>query len=493
MNVKNVKSTNNTIKTSKRQVRQLTDAEIGFMTAILTDSPFMSDADVAHRIHDAGYAKDLCMKDLRNKVRYGRRKVLNENPSERTRIISHKDGSVSINHWETGMSDDFAEKFLDEKLLEDIKLNPNEFQLSSYGESTWQNGKGEELHSVRKKFSRITGKNIDAENAYLAAQRNILLNCYDKDVDAMNKDISAIGASNALSAIYASHHNKVKIADNVGNYSLIVPLPDLHIGEGNADKMVLSYKATFENFIFPEIKRKYFSTPENVVDTIDFVGLGDIVHCDNNAGTTTAGTVLNPASNVYESYKQASNFLDWLIGKTLSLFATPVRFIYTYGNHDTNVGFYLMHLLQSKYNDVDAVSFIVNEKIYNIPNEDEWFFDSEENPEYLWVKYKNVGVTFTHGKFKKQNLKNIPEVAYRNARKEVDFNVVLYGHLHHLNEASYCTDQHNFGLSTPNFVRDKFGKSLGCVTDPCFYLFEINHKTNRIGYVQFPSLPFNRQ
>lgn len=478
--------------TKKRVIRSLTEKEQGFVTALLTKNPVASDADIAHEMHNNNLAKDLVLKDLRNKIRYARRKLVKtEDPNMRTRVVSHKDGSVTVNRWQNTNGHE-PKRFLDEKLLEEMNLNPDEFHLSSYGESEWENGKGDTLHSVRKKFTRITNKPVDAENACLAAKRSILLNCYGDDVKKMNREIHPDNIDNALASVYGQYHNKTPIQKG-NKYSLIIPAPDLHFGEGDAYKMFLSYKSTFERLILPEIKEKYFNGETPLVDTIDIAGLGDIVHCDNNNGTTTAGTVLNPQTDVFTSYQWASEFLDWLIGTLRSMFHVPVRFIYVYGNHDTNVGFYVTHLLQTKYRDVDGVDFIVNEKVYNVPADDEWFFHEEKNPEYLWVKYGNVGITYTHGKFKSKNLNQIPDVANKNARKDVDFNAVMYGHLHHINEGSAGVNQHNYGLSTPNFVRDKFGKSLGCVTDSAFYLFEVNHVTNRVNYTQFPSLPFNKQ
>jgi predicted phosphodiesterase len=477
-------------RTEKRTVRALTPKEEGFVTAILQQHPVLSDADVAHKMLEAGLGTDLALKDLRNKVRYARRK--NENPNERTRVVTHKDGSLTVSRWQQNTNEENQKKFLDEKLIEELNLDPENFQLSSYAESEWENAEGDTLHATRKKFTRIRNKETSAENAALAVKRSILLGCYGNDATAMNAEVNANNIDAALASIYGQYHNQISVSKGE-KYSLILPLPDLHIGEGDAYKMYLSYKGTFEKMVLPEIKEKYFGSETPLVNTIDIACLGDIVHCDNNNGTTTAGTTLNPATDVFTSYQWASEFLDWLIGTLRKEFEVPVRFIYVYGNHDTNVGFYVTHLLQTKYRDVEGVDFLVNENIYNVPEEDDWFYHAENNPEILWVQYGNVGITYTHGKFIKKNGGQMPDVANPQARKDVDYNAVIYGHLHHLNTTTAGVNQHNFGLSTPNFVRDKYGKSLGCVTDSEFYLFEVNHMTNRINFTQFPSLPYNKQ
>lgn len=488
-----------TKRSEKRVVRALNDKEIGFITAVLKKTPYLSDANIAQEIHNEGLAKDLNRKDLRNKVRYARRKITGEKPSERVRIQNLKDGSVVINAHETGMSDENSEKYLDEQLLADMGLNPEKFALSSYGESEWEvlkDGKPQVLHSRRKKFTKLTANDFDAAIMENGTYRKRLLEIYDGDVKTMNEDIQKFGSvQKLLENAYGAFYNGCEIKTNPdGMYSLVIPLADLHIGEGDAKKMVASYKATFVNYIFPYMQDMYF-TNEGKVRSIDIACLGDLVHCDNAAGTTTAGTALQPHSSVYASCIECCKFLDWLIANLRMNFKVPIRFVYVYGNHDNTVGFGIVSTVKGYYRNTKGIEFLVNEKLFGADSEDEdnWYTDAELNPEYLWVKYGDVGITYTHGKFVKKNAKNIPEVANPSARKDVSYNAVIYGHLHHLCEGRVEVGQHNYGLSTPNFVRDKFGKSLGCVTDPEFYLFTVNHVTNRVAYEQFPSLPYNKQ
>lgn len=484
-------------KTTKRVVRSLNDAEIGFVSAVLKKTPLLSDADISHQLKDAGYASDLSLKDLRNKVRYARLKITGEAPAVRTRVQTHKDGSVTVNRCETGMSDENAEKFLDEKLLEEMNLDPRKFVLSSYGESEWETANGDTLHSTRKKFVRMNPNEINADNMATATIRRKLMDVYGNNVENLNADIKKFGdAETLLANVFGAFYGQTKIVRNENaKYSLILPNPDDHIGEGAASKMVKSYKATYQNYIIPHIKERYFSGNSVMVDTIDIPILGDMVHCDNGAGTTTAGTALHPKSDVYTSFDHCVDFFEWLICTLRETFKVPVRLIYVYGNHDTNMGFGIIRTLQMAFRKVNGVEFIVNEKLFGVDgnDEDNWYAEAEKNPEYLWVPYGDLGITYTHGKFMKKNMKEIPEVANIAARKMVSYNVVMYGHLHHINEASGNANQHNYGLSTPNFVRDKFGRSLGCVTDPEFYVFEVNHQTNRVNYTQFPSLPYNKQ
>lgn len=489
----------NAKKSTKRVIRALNEKEMGFVSAILADKPYLSDADIAHNLHNNGYANDLSQKDLRNKIRYARLKITEEAPAVRTRIQTHKDGSVTINHHDTGMKMDHAEKYLDEKLLSEMNLDPSKYALSSYGESEWETAKGDTLHSTRKKFVRLNSKDIDTNNLALATTRRKLMQIFNNNVDRINTGIEKFESpAELLTNAYGAFYSTTKIVkDTTGKYSILLPLTDLHIGEGAADKMAKSYKATFENTILPQIKERYFGSGSSSVRTIDIPCLGDIIHCDNAAGTTTAGTALQPKSDAYTSFDVAVDFIEWLIATLRDTFKVPVRIIYVYGNHDNNMGFGIMRVLAAMFRNVEGVEFLINEKLISTNNfeedEDDWYNEAERNPEYMWVSYDRVGITYAHGKFMKKNMKEIPDVANINARRDADYNAVIYGHLHHLAEGTANANQHNFGISTPNFVRDKFARSLGCVTDPEFYLFEVNHHTNRVNYTPFPSLPYNKQ
>jgi predicted phosphodiesterase len=492
----NKKKNTKEIKTKgKHKYRALNDTEIGFISAILMEKPYISDADIATSLYSQNYAQDLPRKVLRDKIRYARTKIVDEEiPAVRTRVITHKDGSFTVNRHETGMSTDFSDKYLDEQLLTEMKLDPSQYVLSSYGESEWETAKGDTLHSKRKKFVRLTPDKVDISNLMATTSRRKVMEIFNQDVNKVNNALNHLGLSEILSEVYASFYNSTEIKLNTeGKYSVLLPLTDLHIGEGSAEKMVMSYKATYENLIFPQIHERYFQTTSTSVRTIDIPCLGDIIHCDNIAGTTTAGTALHPHTDVYSSFDKAVDFIEWLIATLRNTFKVPVRLIYVYGNHDTHMGFGIMRVLKAMFKNVEGVDFLINEKLFPNADEDNWYAENEKNPEYLWVPYGNLGITYTHGKFMKKNMKEIPEVANINARKDVDYNVVIYGHLHHIAEGTAGANQHNFGISTPNFVRDKFGRSLGCVTDPEFYIFEVNHHTNRVNYTPIPSLPYNKQ
>ena len=485
---------------TKKVVRKLNDKELGFLSAYINSHVSETgDSDIAHAMKNAGFGLDYSMKELRNKIRYARKKMQDDG-NERVRVNHLKNGDVIVNRHETASGNSEVPKFLDEELLEKMGLNPEKYVVSSYGESEWdaptKNGI-QVLHSKRTRFTKRDPRDIDVASMEASFYRHRLLDICNDDVKKANDFTKKFGEiEKVVESAYGTFYGKCPVVKNDdGDFSLILPLADLHIGEGDAEKMAKSYKATFTNKIIPYIKNFYFSGDKTNVRSIDFACLGDIIHCDNGSGTTTAGTQLNPRSSAYKAYNVAVDLLDWLISTFKTTFNVPIRFVYVYGNHDTNLGFGIVGTVQRMYRSVPGVEFIINEKLFGADAEDEdnWYTECELNPEYLWVKYGDVGITYTHGKFNKKNAKNIPEVANKNARKDVAYNAVIFGHLHHLDEAKVEVNQHNYGLSTPNFVRDKFGRQLGCVTDPEFYLFTVHHDINRLSYIPFPSLPYNKQ
>ena len=477
-------------KNTKRTVRSLRPDEQNVVAKILKENPILSDADIAHKLKEQGMADDLSMKDLRNKIRYARLKIVDEG-GVRVRHRHLKDGSIVESSYETSKEDNPNRTHLNDELVKDARLDESRYYLKSYTESEIEKDDGSFLHNTHKKFVCIDPNKFDVETATDRAISRMLEDVCKRNHLSKKKLLEKFeDDTDLLANLKAGALNGIKMNNTPdGMFSIILPETDLHIGEGDAEKMVKSYKATKINYILPLLKSRYFSNGQNNVRTIDIVCMGDLIHADNGAGTTTAGTALQPETDAYESFDICVDYLEWWIDTLRNTFKIPVRFIYVYGNHDNNMGFGIVRTLAGIYRHTEGVECIVNENI----GKSSWYKTAERNPEYMWMKYGNVGVTYTHGKFMKKNMKEIPEVANPDARRDVAFNIVMYGHLHHISEGSSFANQHNYGLSTPNFVRDHFGKSLGCVTDPEFYVFEINHMTNRGSYTPIPSLPYDEQ
>ena len=481
---------NKNVKNTKRVIRSLNPAELNTVASILKESPTLSDADIAHALRDKDMATDMSMKDLRNKIRYARLKMVDED-GVRVRHRHLEAGSIIESAYETSKPDNPARGFRNDELVKEANLDDSRYYLKAYTESEIERPDGTVLHNTHKKFMCVDPRKFDEESAVERSITNLLDDVCKRNHLSKKELTARLGDdTEVLATLRAGALNGIKVnATPDGMFSIILPETDLHFGEGDAEKLVKSYKATKMNYVLPLLKSRYFSNGQNNVRTIDVVCMGDLIHCDNAGGTTTAGTPLLPKTDAYESFDICVDYLDWWITTLRNTFKMPVRFVYVYGNHDNNMGFGIARMIARIYKYTDGVECIVNENL----KKSSWYKEAERNPEYMWMKYGNVGVTYTHGKFMKKNMKEIPEVANPNARKEVEFNVVMYGHLHHISEGSSYANQHNYGLSTPNFVRDHFGKSLGCVTDPEFYIVEINHMVNRASYTPIPSLPYDEQ
>ena len=484
----------------RRKVRNLNQAELEFAKKIVDENPNIGDASLATFMHEHNIATDINRKDLRNKVRYAftnREKKINysqDNVVMHTKEVEttvvNNDGTI-IKHGNPEAPKKPKHK-TSEDYLNDAGLNPFEFKVSSIRQQVEETeGDGDSGYMTRTttktsvSFSPRTRRDITP--ADFRDWKKIFSGGNDKELDAMLSN---------------NEFDFSPLIKNVsGKYSLIIPLADLHIGEGNPVKTAKSFKGTFEKYIFPTIYERYFSNGATV-DTIDIALLGDIVHCDNKIGTTAAGTAVANTGDVFRAIPVAANFLTWVIATTRETFKVPVRCIYVYGNHDTTAGFSVLSVVQSRFKGKDGISFMTNPAL--LPYDEEfdeelsmntvpWYENPYRNPEYMWVRYGDVGVTFCHGKFSKKNAVNVPHLGNKNCRNQVSRNIVIYGHLHHREMCNTAADQDNFGLSTPNFCSDEYARAGGFYTDAEFYLFEINHRTNRPSYVPFPSLPYDLQ
>ena len=86
--------------------------------------------------------------------------------------------------------------------------------------------------------------------------------------------------------------------------------------------------------------------------------LGDILHTDNNQGTTTKGTP-----------QQVDGRLEKIIPKTIELFEymimelrkfAPIEYIYVPGNHDELTGFMFAYSLMKAFSNYDDITFDIN-------------------------------------------------------------------------------------------------------------------------------------
>lgn len=452
-----IKRDNETSK-EKKSYRNLSSKEISRLRNIVKDNKDFGPGEITTMLEDEGMLKGFPNRDVRyDKVRREMTRIKRdiEKSSEKSVEVKFSGDNVEGN-----IDVPANEKTNVREAAEKLGLNPDEYscewaRVSNYM-VTDEDGNEVERTSRRYSFKRKAISTQD-EMDKLKFYEDYLEYCKNVNNQRMTK----------------------------GDFSLVVPLPDLHIGEDPADEMVKSYTKTFVKTIIPYMEDMYFAR-KGRVRNIDIVTLGDIIHFDTYQHTTTKGTYVGGHSSPDTAKKFAFMFLRWLIEEMDRRFDVPIRVIYVRGNHDTVHGLSIIEQLFYFFMGSG------NKKVLFSIDENAFCEQKRNNPQYMWVKYGDMGITYCHGQFIKRNINNVPDIANHNARREVSFNTVIYGHLHHREEGNSGVHQHNFGLSTPNYAYDEYAGGSGFITDPEFYLFSVNHNTNRVSYEPFPSKRYDK-
>ena len=188
---------------------------------------------------------------------------------------------------------------------------------------------------------------------------------------------------------------------------LEVCIPDLHSG-------LLSWEAeTGETYNLEVAKERFFKAISDIVhrsqhhpfSKVLFVTLGDLLHTDNDAQTTTKGTFQQVDGRIAHIFDHT---LDMIIDgiRMLSEIA-PVEMIYLCGNHDRVLGYTLAKATEKAFTENPNVTF-----------------DVSPNPQ----KHRLLGVSlvgWTHGDMPKKNMSGWLQ---DRARKE--FGMCKYAEVH---------------------------------------------------------------
>jgi len=164
---------------------------------------------------------------------------------------------------------------------------------------------------------------------------------------------------------------------------LEVDIADLHSG-------LLSWEGeTGEDFDMKICRDRFLSAMEDIVDRargrafaeIYVCALGDILHIDNDLNTTTKGTQQQADGRMAYIFDYTFDTMNAALA-ILRRLEAPIRYIYTCGNHDRNVGYYLVRCLEKANPDI--------------------LFDSKPNPQKA-IHFGKVLVGLTHGDFPAKN------------------------------------------------------------------------------------------
>ncbi|WP_066719940.1 hypothetical protein [Clostridium sp. Marseille-P299] len=276
-----------------------------------------------------------------------------------------------------------------EEIIEAHKLDPKHWDVLSYKTNFWQaqekGGKKMLLYQ-----SKLTVKPKE--------KPEITLDDIDRYFE--NKDYS-----------------KDKLPIECLNYDpngeiLEIDLADPHIG-------LLSWrKETGDDYDLKIVKQKFFMCINDIVERCKYkklkkvvlVGLGDVLHVDNNNQTTTNGTFQQTDGRLEKITECAEDML--IDGITILGKLAPVEFVHLCGNHDRLTGYMLARSVRNAFKNDKNVTF-----------------DIAPDP----IKHKVFGVALVvlhHGDLPKKNTSDLPINFARHAISDTKFTEVHCGHYH---------------------------------------------------------------
>ncbi len=270
-----------------------------------------------------------------------------------------------------------------EVVMESHNLKPDEWTVVSFTTNAWE--------------SQVKGgKKIVLWQSKITVRPRTTKEITFEDVDRYfeNKDFSA-----PIPTVKCEYDKNGEILE--------VCIPDLHSG-------LLSWKdETGEEYNLNIAKERFFKAMSDIVNRcrhhsfskILFVTLGDLLHTDNDAQTTTKGTFQQVDGRIAHIFDYT---LDMIIdGIRMLSEVAPVEVIYLCGNHDRVLGYTLAKAVEKAFTGHDDVNF-----------------DVSPNPQ----KYRLLGVSligWTHGDMPKKNMSSWLQ---DRARKE--FGLCKYAEIH---------------------------------------------------------------
>ena len=275
-----------------------------------------------------------------------------------------------------------------EIVMEAHNLKPDEWKVISFTSNAWQ--------------SQVKGGNkIVLWQSKITVKPRTTNEITFEDVDRYfeNKDLNA-----PIVPIKSDYNKKGEILE--------ICIPDLHSG-------LLAWRhETGDDYDLNIAKERFFKAISDIVSRSEncsfskilFVTLGDLLHTDNDAQTTTKGTFQQVDGRLAKIFDYT---LDMIIDaiKMLSNIA-PVEVIYICGNHDRVLGYTLIKAAKKAFTENGRVEF-----------------DVSPNPQ----KFRLLGNTligWTHGDMPKKNMLGWLQDRARKEFGESKYAEIHSGHFH---------------------------------------------------------------
>lgn len=237
------------------------------------------------------------------------------------------------------------------------------------------------------------------------------------------------------------------IDDDKLDSTLLINLPDLHIGYNTADEY-----SKYQNGILTTLENQY----ENVVICL----LGDLFHADNFQSKTIHETRVND-THIPNSWEEAILFVEPIIQKALAT-SPNVKLVYTRGNHDETISWAFSKYLEVKYPQCEHDVSIDQLKCVTI----------DKNAIFL-----------THGHVKKKNFVQLCATLYPQEWAMTENRMLFTGHFHTLRSED-LTGLVHYQLPTISKNTDYEEEKLFLGSQKGVHLFELGRdKVNAIYYL----------
>lgn len=237
------------------------------------------------------------------------------------RVNMNRDGSITSERIISGNESNFCDA---EYLLKQHGYDPTLFELVSSQSSKWDSG------DVTRYASKIVVK--------LKTDMSPTI----QDIERMFDNIKGAGQIGPVNT--AVDHPE-------DGYTMVLPISDLHLGmwspRYNLEKATDTYRKMIENAV----------SMSRMIPTsrIIFIIGGDVINCDNLAGTTTKGTPQDNAADFHTIMETAYKAtVDALY--TLSALA-PVDVICVPGNHDKTASVYLFNFCRAWFRNYKSMTW----------------------------------------------------------------------------------------------------------------------------------------
>ncbi len=240
---------------------------------------------------------------------------------------------------------------------------------------------------------------------------------YQSKITVRPKQIDNISVEDIDTYFANKDYSKDKLPTDCINYDpsgeiLEIDLADPHIG-------LLSWrKETGADYDLKIVKQRFFMCINDIIarctgmklKKIVLVGLGDVLHADNNEQKTTNGTFQQTDGRLEKITECAEDML--IDGITILGRLAPVEFVHLCGNHDRLTGYMLARSVKNAFKNDKNVTF-----------------DISPNP----IKSKVFGISlvvFHHGDLPKKNTNDLPINFAREHISGTKFTEVHCGHYH---------------------------------------------------------------